>query len=330
MAREDRAAEEARRRPPAGRRRAGEVAREDRALLAPLGGRPDGLGSRRPAGERSDGASVHPGNRRAATSAREPGAHDARVCARHEAVRWSSAASAAPRLAAAVDEAAAAVRARPRRRGSRPGRGLRLGAPRVGVPAPPVAGPRRPRRRPAPRLLGGRRHRRWPRDRGAARPVADRGRAPRRRARPRSIVERAGAAGAGARGDAPSFLLLADPFTFDVESCCAASTRRGRARPIGGLASGGRSPGDNALYLDDAVYRRGLVGVALTGDVAVDTIVAQGCRPIGEPMFVTRCERNVLQELDGRRAGSVLQELYDRATRRRPGSSSGTRCSSAS
>src|SRR5262249_60718934 len=39
------------------------------------------------------------------------GAHDARVCARHDVVRWSSAASAAPRLAAAVEEAAATVRA---------------------------------------------------------------------------------------------------------------------------------------------------------------------------------------------------------------------------
>ena len=79
---------------------------------------------------------------------------------------------------------------------------------------------------------------------------------------------------------------------------------------IGGLASGGRAPGGNALFLDDAVHRGGIVGVALTGDVAVDTIVAQGCRPIGEPMFVTRSERNVIYELDGRRAAVVLQELY--------------------
>jgi small ligand-binding sensory domain FIST len=54
-----------------------------------------------------------------------------------------------------------------------------------------------------------------------------------------------------------------------------------------------------------------LVGVALSGNVTVDTIVAQGCRPIGQPMFVTRCERNVLHELDGRRAIVVMQALHD-------------------
>jgi small ligand-binding sensory domain FIST len=51
----------------------------------------------------------------------------------------------------------------------------------------------------------------------------------------------------------------------------------------------------------------------LSGDVAVDTVVAQGCRPIGDPMFVTRSERNVIHELDGRRAAVVLQDLFARA-----------------
>jgi small ligand-binding sensory domain FIST len=58
------------------------------------------------------------------------------------------------------------------------------------------------------------------------------------------------------------------------------------------------------------MYRAGLVGVAMCGDIEVDTIVAQGCRPIGEPMFVTGCQRNIVRELDGRPALKVLQELY--------------------
>jgi small ligand-binding sensory domain FIST len=114
--------------------------------------------------------------------------------------------------------------------------------------------------------------------------------------------------------EAPSYLLLPDPFTFDVDELLhALDAASPGATVLGGLASGGRQPGGNALYLGDVVHRRGLVGVGLTGNVAVDTIVAQGCRPIGEPMFVTRSERNVIHELDGRRAGGVLQNLYDRA-----------------
>jgi small ligand-binding sensory domain FIST len=113
----------------------------------------------------------------------------------------------------------------------------------------------------------------------------------------------------------PSFVLIPDPFTFDVDELLHhLDTGWPGSTVIGGLASGGRSPGGNALFLDAAVYRRGMIGLALAGDVAVDTIVAQGCRPIGEPMFVTRSERNVIQELDGRRAGVVLQEIYNRAS----------------
>ncbi len=114
--------------------------------------------------------------------------------------------------------------------------------------------------------------------------------------------------------ETPSFLLLPDPFTFDVDDLLhRLDATYPDSTVIGGLASGGRAPGGNVLYLDDVVHRRGLVGIAFSGNVAVDTIVAQGCRPIGEPMFVTRSERNVIHELDGRRAGAVLQDVYAHA-----------------
>src|SRR5918998_656513 len=81
-------------------------------------------------------------------------------------------------------------------------------------------------------------------------------------------------------------------------------------RKIGGLASGATSPGLNALFLDEEVFTEGTVGVALTGDVAIDTVVAQGCRPVGELMRVTSCRANFLYELDGRPSFEVLQELF--------------------
>jgi small ligand-binding sensory domain FIST len=115
----------------------------------------------------------------------------------------------------------------------------------------------------------------------------------------------------------PQLLVLADPFTFDAEHFVAGvDTAFPGGTTIGGLASGGHAPETNALYLDDAVHRTGLVGVALGGDVRVDTIVAQGCRPIGDPMFVTRCDRNVLMELDGRRPLEILEELVSKADAR--------------
>lgn len=111
----------------------------------------------------------------------------------------------------------------------------------------------------------------------------------------------------------PHFVLLPDPFTFDVESLIRGLDRAYPGNTtVGGIASGGRQPGANALFLGDRTHRAGLVGVALSGNVAVDTIVAQGCRPIGDPMFVTACERNVVRALDGEPPLKVLQALHDR------------------
>jgi len=113
------------------------------------------------------------------------------------------------------------------------------------------------------------------------------------------------------------FILLPDPFTFAIDELLPLVDRgHPEAVTLGGLASGGQQPGGNALYLDHQVRRRGLVGVALAGNLIVDTIVAQGCRPIGEPMFVTRSNGNLIYELDGHRAAVVLQDLYARSNAR--------------
>jgi small ligand-binding sensory domain FIST len=111
--------------------------------------------------------------------------------------------------------------------------------------------------------------------------------------------------------DEPQFVLLADPFSARPEVLLAGLDYAFPSSPkIGGLASGATSPGLNALFLDDEVFSEGTVGVALCGDVAIDTVVAQGCRPIGELMRVTGCRANLLYELDGRPALEVLRDLF--------------------
>jgi small ligand-binding sensory domain FIST len=115
----------------------------------------------------------------------------------------------------------------------------------------------------------------------------------------------------------PQLIVFPEPFSFDAETFLHLLDHRlPGSTVIGGVASGGRQRGQNALFLDDVVHRDGLVGVALSGDVVVDTVVAQGCRPIGEPMFVTRCERNFLYEVDGRSPAAVLSDLHRRAPAR--------------
>ena len=53
-----------------------------------------------------------------------------------------------------------------------------------------------------------------------------------------------------------------------------------------------------------------MVGVALTGNLKVDTVVSQGCRPIGKPFVITKGERNVIHELGGKPALERLHETY--------------------
>ena len=112
-------------------------------------------------------------------------------------------------------------------------------------------------------------------------------------------------------GSSPHFLLLADPMTMDAPALVAGlDAAYPRANKFGGLASGGPVPGANRLFLRARTWRGGAVGVALAGNLAVETIVAQGCRPIGKPMIATRCQGNVLLEVDGKPPLEVLRELF--------------------
>jgi len=109
----------------------------------------------------------------------------------------------------------------------------------------------------------------------------------------------------------PQFIVLADPFSIHIENLIMGlDFAYPKAVKVGGLASGAKEAGDNALYLNKICYRTGAVGVALTGNIALDTLVAQGCRPIGKPMRVTKCDRNILMELDGETPLHVLRRLY--------------------
>src|SRR5690606_25563051 len=103
-----------------------------------------------------------------------------------------------------------------------------------------------------------------------------------------------------------------DPFSCDIERIL-----RGLdyafpdSAKVGGVPSTGTPSGRNTLWVDDQRHDGGLVGVMLEGNISVDAIVAQGCRPIGNPMFITRAERDVIFEIDGRRPDELLSELYE-------------------
>ncbi len=110
---------------------------------------------------------------------------------------------------------------------------------------------------------------------------------------------------------APVMLLLADPFSTPMQDVLAVLEEQyPGTRALGGLAGGGQDLGENRLFLDDDVYDDGLVGVALSGNIAVRTVISQGCRPIGDRFIVTKAEHNVIQELGGIPALHCLQTVF--------------------
>ena len=122
----------------------------------------------------------------------------------------------------------------------------------------------------------------------------------------------------GARADEdPHFIVLIDPFSMEGEALLAGlDFAFPSGAKIGGLASGGNRLGSHALYMDGDLHRQGAIGVALTGNVIVDTVVAQGCRPIGAPMHVTSADRNLLLTADDKPPIELLQDLFQRSGER--------------
>jgi small ligand-binding sensory domain FIST len=96
-------------------------------------------------------------------------------------------------------------------------------------------------------------------------------------------------------GDRPNFVVLADPGLVQMNDLLQGLDY---AYPgsvtVGGLASGDSLRDAKQLFVNFQAYRSGAVGVALTGNVRIEPIVAQGCRPIGQPFWVTECERNIV------------------------------------
>ena len=109
----------------------------------------------------------------------------------------------------------------------------------------------------------------------------------------------------------PQFIVLADPFSFPVQDLLMGlDFAFSQSAKIGGLASGAQQQGGNALFLNDRVYRSGAIGLALYGNITVDTVVAQGCRPIGKPMRITESQRNLLVKLDEQPPLDHLKGLF--------------------
>ncbi|MBI4716774.1 MAG: FIST C-terminal domain-containing protein [Planctomycetes bacterium] len=106
----------------------------------------------------------------------------------------------------------------------------------------------------------------------------------------------------------PTFIAFADPFRVDIHAFLDQVNRFfPGSSVVGGVASAAHAPNQNRLIVGGKIVREGIVGVTLTGNLLVETVVSQGCRPIGKPFVITRGERNVIYQLGGK---APLEQLH--------------------
>jgi small ligand-binding sensory domain FIST len=111
-----------------------------------------------------------------------------------------------------------------------------------------------------------------------------------------------------------SWLVLAHPFHLSVDRWLRAWNDAFPGIPtIGGLASGGRDE-DAMLVFHNNHPVRGAVAVGFQGPLKLIPAVSQGCRPIGEPLPVTRAENNIIFSLGSRPAYQALESAFQSLT----------------
>lgn len=111
--------------------------------------------------------------------------------------------------------------------------------------------------------------------------------------------------------DNPHFLILADPYTFPADAFIAGLDYAfPMSSKVGGLASGAQPYSPHSIFQGEKTYRSGASVIAMSGDVAVDTVVAQGCYPVGPVMFITKAKGNIMLELDGKSPIETVRDLF--------------------
>jgi small ligand-binding sensory domain FIST len=102
----------------------------------------------------------------------------------------------------------------------------------------------------------------------------------------------------------PHFILLGDAMSARINDLLQGlDYAYPQAVKIGGLTTGVSALGGSGLFCKGRLLREGAVGVALSGNISVETIVAQGCRPVGPLLRVAESDRHVLLQVEAHPEG---------------------------
>jgi len=106
-----------------------------------------------------------------------------------------------------------------------------------------------------------------------------------------------------------SWITLANPFVFDAEAWLADwNAAWPGITSVGGLAGGSENGEDAGIFYNGKLVDA--VAISMTG-LRILPVVSQGCRPIGEPLTVTRADSNVVYSLGARPAYEALESAFE-------------------
>ncbi len=122
--------------------------------------------------------------------------------------------------------------------------------------------------------------------------------------------------------DGSTLFVLADPMSFPADVLLShLKEDRPEVNVFGGMCSGAfanesflgdpRQQSLSVLCCGAETSKTGAAVLRIAGGVNIQPIVSQGCRPIGEPLIVTRCERNEITELGGTPAVERLLKIFN-------------------
>ncbi|MCU0711961.1 MAG: FIST C-terminal domain-containing protein [Pirellula sp.] len=113
-------------------------------------------------------------------------------------------------------------------------------------------------------------------------------------------------------------MVVACPVSFSVELLASAleyekSSPRDDVVPIlGGYCSSQDWQSPSIMFCGNRILARGAAVLTLPQNWKWQTIISQGCRPIGEPLVITQMDDQAIVSLGGKPAMKQLRELYEK------------------
>lgn len=108
------------------------------------------------------------------------------------------------------------------------------------------------------------------------------------------------------------WLMFGDPKSLDAEQWLHHWNQAYPGVPtLGGMAGPATDPEPSHLFIDQKVYTDGAVGLSVGGTVSLESVVSQGCTPIGNPWTITSADRNYIRRIGNLPALTVLQDTFN-------------------